>query len=111
MALAVALNPAAPFPYKQGREFVQRVIITSSGNYAAGGVTLNLGGLETPGKNAPFEWHIFSVAASGKTYQYVPGTDRTNGKLSGFSGGTEFTDASAYPTDTIWGWFRYKLQD
>jgi len=108
--LAAVLDPAAPMPYKQGREFVQRVLITASGNYTTGGDTLNLAGLQTPGINSPFEWYFWGSVGAGLSYDYVPGTNRSDGKLMGFSGATQFTGGAGYPTDTIHGEFRYKTQ-
>ncbi len=107
-SLAVALDPNAPYPYKQGREFVQRVVITTTGNYETGGLTLNLEGLNTPGASAPFEWHITPQAVSADRYDYIPGADRSAGKLIALAGTSEHTGDSAFADATIYATFRYR---
>jgi hypothetical protein len=107
-SVTAALDPAAPRPYKQGREFVQRVILTLNDSYVTGGIVVNLAGLGAPGTKAPFAWRIWSVAATTDNYQYVPGSDRTLGKVAAFAGGTQHTSDAAWADATVHAEFRYK---
>ena len=106
--LAATLDPRAPLPYKQGREFVQRVRIAITGNYATGGVVVNLTGLSTPGTTPPFDWDIKSDAGLGQDYQYIPGATRALGKVLSYAGATEDSDDSSWPDTGLIATFRYK---
>ncbi len=104
-SISAALDPNAPAPYKQGREFVQRVILTLTDNYVADGVTVNLAGLNTPGLSKPFAWQFYPLA--GDSYEFVVGTDRTNGKLKAMTGTSQHTDDTAWAEATLKAEFRY----
>ena len=105
--LAAALNPLAPRPYKNGRAYEQSVIVTITGNYATGGVVVDLMGLNTPGSSPPFRWDIKSGAALGQDYQYDPGADRSLGKILSYAGATEDGDDGSWPDTTLLATFWY----
>jgi len=104
-SISAALDPTAPAPYKQGREYVQRVVLTLTDNYVAGGIVVNLMGLNTPGSNPPFSWSFLEQA--GDTYHYVPGATRALGKVTCFTGATEHTDDAVFADATVQAEFRY----
>lgn len=107
-SVAAALDPAAPAPYKQGREFVQRVILTLTDNYVTGGVTVNMRGLGVPGDNLPFKVDFYETNGAD-IYAYVPGTNRSDGKLYAKAGSTEHTSDAAWAEASIKAEFRYKI--
>jgi hypothetical protein len=104
-SVTAALDPTAPRPYKQGREFVQRVVLTLNDSYVTGGVAVDLKALSTPGISNPFAWHFFPQF--GDTYEYVLGTDRTNGLIKAYTGGTQHTSDGAWAEATLKAEFRY----
>jgi hypothetical protein len=106
--LAATLDPNAPRPYKQGREFVQRVAIAITGNYATGGVVVDLSGLGCPGSSPPFAWDIKSNANSGQSYDYDPGTTRALGKVLSFAGASQDGDDGSWPDTGLLAEFRYR---
>jgi hypothetical protein len=131
MPLAIKLQTSSqmgqPLFWKEGKLFKVSFFITASGNYPAGGDTLDLTALfgvlsSAPGLSLPsFElpmdvdiksWRPAGGANSGNLflYQFCPGTTLANGTMQVLTGAaaqtalTEFT-AGAYPagvtTDTI----------
>ncbi len=107
-SITAALDPDAPRPYKQGREFVQRVVITLNDSYVTGGIAVNLAGLGVPGLTPPFSWHFMADGVSSDTYQYDKGTDRTNGVISAYAGATQHSSDAAWADATILAEFRYR---
>ena len=106
--LAASLNPNAPRPYKCGRAFEQNVLIAITGNYATGGVVVDLAGLSTPGLNPPYRWDIKSDAGLGQDYQYIPGANRALGKVLSYAGATEDGDDGTWPDTGLIATFWYK---
>lgn len=104
--VTAALDPTAPRPYKQGREFVARVILTLNDSYVTGGVAVSMAGLSTPGLGVPFAWTFYPQA--GDDYRYILGADRTLGKIAAYTGGTQHTSDTAWAEATLKAEFRYR---
>lgn len=105
-SISAALDPTAPAPYKQGREFVQRVVLRLTDNYVAGGVVVNLMGLGLPGGSPPFAWTFYPQDSD--TYEYIASTTRALGKLVAMAGATAHTDDTAWAEATLKAEFRYQ---
>jgi hypothetical protein len=92
---------------KQWSDSVYHVVGTvnfsaTTDNYAAGGITFNLGQAAIKAQRVPLSVKIWPEAHTSAQalydYTYVPGTDVTNGKIKIFTAGAEATDAQALPT-------------
>lgn len=74
--------------------------ITTAGNYATHGVTLDLSNL-VPTNSAPISVLIFEqpptgTSASGNSYVYAKGTTPANGAVQVFQGTTEVTNGTSF---------------
>lgn len=105
-SVSAALDPTAPLPYKNGREWHQHVVLTLTDNYVADGVTVDLSGLDTPGSSMPFRVDFYPAA--GDSYHYVRGTTRADGKLVAYTGSSQHTDDAAWAEATLKATVRYK---
>ncbi len=108
MSLSAALASTVfnPVDFTVGGSFRVLVTITTSGTYATHGVTLDLSQLGIPSEYPPTDYHIFETPSagsdqSGSDYLFCPGTTQANGVLQIFKGGTQQTDATAFPTTTL----------
>lgn len=86
------------------------VTLTTSGNYAQGGVAVNfaIDGVDIPTEYPPTDYHIFEPTApvTGWQYFFTPGTTLSNGLIQIFNGTTELT-ATTFPAATLTGIFYF----
>src|SRR6266404_3038272 len=75
-----------------------RATVIATGVYTTGGDVLTMKNSEIKSDSSP-EFTLFQ-GLSGYGYRYVPGTNRTNGKLKVFLAGTEI-GAGAYPAAVL----------
>lgn len=108
MSLTAALASLnfSPIDFTVGGSFRVLVTITTAGNYATHGVTLDLSQLGIPSEFPPTDFHIFETPAAGSScsgydYSFVPGTTQANGVVQSFLGGVEQTNATAFPAVTL----------
>lgn len=114
MAISVAVNQVD----FTGSRLRVECTLTTSGTYATGGVVVDFtaAGLDIPSQQPPTEsWFNEGVATastsqSGSNYVFNPGTTLANGYLQIFKGGTEQTNATAFPSTTIYATFWFTNQ-
>ncbi len=105
MSIAVAVNQV---DFTASRLRVE-VTLTTSGTYATGGVVIDFtaAGIDIPSSSPPVEASFHEVtatastSASGSDYFFNPGTTQANGYMQIFKGGTEQTNATAFPSVSI----------
>lgn len=104
MAIAVTVNQV---DFSAAR-FRVECTLTTSGTYTTGGVAIDWGAVPNiPTQFAPIFGQVVEIVAtpttsmSGSDYFWSTGTDLDDGTLQIFKGGTEHTNATAFPAATL----------